>query len=109
MSKKAGSFTKDTDYEIKFRCAGGYGYYREEVWIDRSGEVVFYNLAFVLPHVFVRDHGRVLGFDNAHGVHERHFLGQIEIVPYENFPSTSERFYHEAGALRRAYDNTGLR
>ena len=109
MSKLAGSFNKETDYETRFRCAGGQGYIRIETWVDRSGHIVFYNLAFIVPHLFADDNGRILGFDNAHGVHERHYLGQVEPVPYINFQTASERFYHEVRAWRKHYDNTGLR
>jgi hypothetical protein len=58
---------KDTDYETAFWCAGGVGILREEVWVNAREEVVRYNLAFLLPHLFYRDNGRVIGFDNAHG------------------------------------------
>jgi hypothetical protein len=32
----------------------------------------------LLPHLFKADNGRVLGFDNAHGNHERHYLGDVK-------------------------------
>ena len=64
------TFRKETDHVTRFRCAGGIGILREEVWVNARGEVVRYNLAFLLPHLFKKDHGRVLGYDNAHGVHE---------------------------------------
>ena len=66
---------KDTDYETRFRCSAGIGILREEVWVDPDGEVIRYNLAFLLPHRFRPDNGRILGFDNAHDFHERHFMG----------------------------------
>lgn len=95
---------KTTDYETAFACAGGAGILREEVWMDERDHVVRYNLAFLLPHLFYRDNGRVLGFDNAHGRHERHFMGKAEAVEYEGFPSTSRRFYREVEAIRRSYE-----
>lgn len=58
---------KATDYETTFRCAGGIGILREEVWVDMREKVVRYNLAFIVPHMISMDHGRILGFDNAHG------------------------------------------
>ena len=45
--------------------------------MDDANVVIRYNLALLLPHCFGPDNGRVLGFDNAHGVHERHFLGEL--------------------------------
>ncbi len=75
MASKA-RLSKDTDYETRFRCSGGIGILREEVWVDPEGKLARYNLAFLLPHRFRSDNGRVLGFDNAHDFHERHFMGQ---------------------------------
>jgi hypothetical protein len=93
---------KDTDYETAFWCAGGSGILREEVWANERDEVVRYNLAFLLPHLFYRDNGRVLGFDNAHGTHERHFMGNVETVEFTSYQETAERFYREVSEIRRS-------
>ena len=45
MRRKA-NFRKDSDYVTRFRCAGGIGILREEVWVNAKNEVVKYNLAF---------------------------------------------------------------
>jgi hypothetical protein len=94
---------KDTDDEAGFWCAGGMGILREEVWVNAREQVVRYNLAFLLPHVSRVDNGRILGYDNAHGVHERHFMGEAEPVEFKGYLATAERFYREAGALRKKY------
>lgn len=78
---------------------------REEVWVDERGEVVRYNLALLLPHLFSADNGRVLGFDNAHGIHERHRFGDVSPFDYLGYPATAERFYREAEAIRRRYED----
>jgi hypothetical protein len=103
VSKKI--LVKDVDDETTFWCAGGIGISREEVWVDSKGEVIRYNFALILPHKLARDNGRVLGFDNAHGVHERHFMGEVSEVRFEGFIETSKRFYAEAHAVRRAYED----
>ena len=95
---------KDTDYETRFRCAGGIGILREEVWVNEKGEVVRYNLALLLPHLFKADNGRVLGFDNAHGTHEHHHMGDVKPVKFSGYLATVKRFYREAEALRRSYE-----
>ena len=87
---------KDTDDEAHFWCAGGIGILREEVWVDEEDEVVFYNLAFIMPHVTRIDNGRILGYDNAHGVHERHFMGEASPAEYKDYVATANRFYREA-------------
>jgi len=99
---------KVTDYETAFACAGGIGILREEVWMDGDGRVVRYNLAFVVPHLTGVDHGRILGYDNAHGRHERHFLGKVEMVEYKSFPATARRFYQEVRAIGRDYESQGI-
>lgn len=96
---------KDTDDKSEFRCAGGIGIVREEVWVNRKGEVVRYNLAFLLPHLSSIDNGRVLGFDNAHGIHERHYMGEVKPVLFTGYRATARRFYREVEALRRSYED----
>jgi hypothetical protein len=96
---------KDTDDESEFRCAGGIGIVREEVWVNGKGEVVRYNLAFLLPHLYRIDNGRVLGFDNAHGPHERHYMGEVKPVLFTGYGATARRFYREVEALRRSYED----
>jgi hypothetical protein len=102
---RARRLRKTTDYETAFACAGGAGILREEVWMDESDKVVRYNLAFVVPHLTLIDHGRILGYDNAHGRHERHFMGKAEAVEYKGFPETSRRFYQEVTEIRRGYES----
>jgi hypothetical protein len=76
--------------------------------VDANEEVVRYNLAFLLPHLFYRDNGRVLGYDNAHGVHERHFMGTVQEVEFKNYESTASRFYREVEAMRRSYEGKSI-
>jgi hypothetical protein len=96
---------KITDYETRFLCAGGVGILREEVWSNAKGEAVKYNLAFLLPHLTRVDNGRILGFDNAHGVHERHFMGAVQAVEFKGYKATASRFYREVEAIRRRYED----
>jgi hypothetical protein len=96
---------KETDYETRFRCGGGIGILREEVWVNGKDEVVLYNLALLLPHLSRIDNGRVLGFDNAHGAHERHYLGETSPVPFKGYLATAKRFYREAEAIRKGYED----
>jgi hypothetical protein len=63
---------------------------REEVWVDEGDLVVRYNLAFLLPHRLGADNGRVLGFDNAHGVHERHYMGDVRRVSFHKLRGNSK-------------------
>jgi hypothetical protein len=82
----------------------GRGRYRARgASVDDENLVVHYNLAFLLPHRLAADNGRVLGFDNAHGVHERHYMGEVSPVSFTHYAATAKRFYREVRALRRSY------
>jgi hypothetical protein len=54
-----------------------------------------YNLTYINHAIHRRDNGRVLGFDNAHGYHHRHFMGRVESVEFESYEATLERFQQE--------------
>lgn len=83
------------DEEGRVRCVDrSYGTRREEVW-KHDGKVVRYNLAFIHHHSFQRDHGRVLGYDNAHGFHERHRMGSVERVAFSSYDGVLARFQEE--------------
>ena len=80
---------------------------KEEVWQDEDGSVVKYNLAYVNPLICAADHGRVLGYDNSHNYHHRHFMGTVEPVEFDKYESLSERFYAEVIELWRKEDEEG--
>jgi hypothetical protein len=87
------------DY-TEVRCASGTGVIREEVWEDELGQVVKYNLAFIHP-LYTEDNGRVLGYDNAHGVNERHYKGKVQEITYAEYDALLERFLAKVRELRR--------
>ena len=70
----------------------GNGVLRREVWVDESGRVVRYNLAYINHTICQSDNGRVVGFDNAHGFHHRHFMGEVEPVGFVSFEDIEARF-----------------
>jgi hypothetical protein len=76
---------------------------KEEVWYE-DGKVVAYNLAYINLKRCRADHGRVLGFDNSHGFHHRHFMGKVESVEFTTFEALSERFIEEVHELWRRED-----
>lgn len=72
---------------------------RREAWVDQNGKVTRYNLAYINCLVFPGDNGRVLGYDNQHGHHHRHFMGKIEAINFVSFEELEERFDHEWSTL----------
>jgi hypothetical protein len=61
---------------------------------------VKYNLAFIHLDLCQQDHGRVLGYDNAHGFHERHWMGEAERTAFRDYKTTFERFIAELERLK---------
>jgi hypothetical protein len=83
-------------FELKAKHGGGTLSY--EVWgiVERSKTTVTrYNLAYINPKLYAKDHGRVLGFDNAHGYHHRHFMGKVQAVEFESYEAILDRFQQE--------------
>ena len=92
---------KTEDVEFHLRCvSGAKAMYCEEVWEDADGRVVKYNLAFIHFGVCQQDHGRVVGYDNAHGRHERHFMGKVQEVEFESYEATLAKFQGEVRHYR---------
>jgi len=83
-------------FELKPKSGGGLLNY--EVWgyVGKGRTVVTrYNLAYINHAIHQGDNGRVLGFDNAHGYHHRHCLGEVEAVEFVSYEATQERFQQE--------------
>lgn len=83
-------------FELKPKSGGGLLNY--EIWgyVDKGKTVVTrYNLAYINHAIYQGDNGRVLGFDNAHGYHHRHYMGEIETVGFVSYEATQEKFQQE--------------
>lgn len=79
----------------------GNGQLRREVWIDQAtGKVTRYNLAYINHKLCGLDNGRVVGYDNAHGCHHRHFKGTVEFIDFVSFEEIEARFQRDWIALR---------
>jgi hypothetical protein len=74
---------------------------KEEIWRDAKGGVVRYSLAYIDPQLYPLDNGRVLGYDNAHGYHHRHFMGVETKYEFSGYERLLRRFEREVKALRR--------
>ncbi len=103
MAKKARPVRKliAEVYRLKGKRNGGV--LKDEAWWE-DGQVVAYNLAYINRRVCRVDHGRVLGYDNSHGYHHRHFMGKTEPVEYTSYDALVERFYQELHELWRVED-----
>ncbi|MDN5751842.1 MAG: DUF6516 family protein [Nitrosospira sp.] len=90
------SLLEREQFELKSKSGGGLLSY--EVWryVEKGKTVVTrYNLAYVNHAIYRGDNGRGLGFDNAHGHHHRHYMGEIEAIEFVSYEATQERFQQE--------------
>lgn len=77
---------------------------KEVVWQTQDGQVVKYSLAYVNPGICGVDNGRVLGYDNSHDRHHRHFVGTQESFGFAGYQALAAQFYREVRELWRKED-----
>jgi hypothetical protein len=95
---------KTVDDEIVLKKPRKGARLKEEVWQAPSGEVVKYSLAYINPRICGKDNGRVLGYDNRHDYHHRHFMGTVEPVEFATYQALATRFHEEVMELWRMED-----
>lgn len=101
--KRKGDLTKVLDEKIAVRCpSGSKGNARFETWVDEQGKMVKYNMALIHHLICQSDNGRVLGYDNAHGYHERHFMNQASPTPFVSFEQTTATFLADIDGFKVA-------
>jgi hypothetical protein len=79
---------------------------KEQVWFE-GGKVVAYALAYINLKRCPLDNGRVLGYDNSHNYHHRHFMGHIEPIVFISYQALVDQFYGEVYELWRIEDEEG--
>jgi hypothetical protein len=97
----AGGIRKAVDERFYLSSAKGGGMLRREIWVDRAGRVVKYNLAYINHLIHAGDDGRVLGYDSAHGQHHRHYRSKVTTVGFESFEQIESRFQEEWNRLAK--------
>lgn len=88
------------DESHKISDKRGNGTLRREVCADRKGKVTRYNLAYINHNLHAGDNGRVVGYDNAHNYHHRHYFGVVEPIAFVSFEDVEERFERDWIALK---------
>lgn len=76
---------------------------KEEVWFQGE-KVVKYSLAYINPRIFGAGNGRILGYDNTHDQHHRHYRGRTERIPFSSYQALVSRFEAEVKELWRRED-----
>jgi hypothetical protein len=75
-----------------------------EQWVrDADGSVLKYLLAYIDFSIYSGDNGRVLGYDNAHRLRERHLMGEVESVPFRSYRELFDTFIQEVHRIRRKH------
>ena len=93
--------TKLEEHRLKGKRKGAL--LKEQIWFE-DGKVVAYSLAYINLRRCRTDNGRVLGFDNSHDYHHRHFLGQVEAVDFSTYKDLADRYIAEVHELWRIED-----
>lgn len=93
--KKPTAFTKVVDDTIKIPEKKGNGALKIQMSVDEQGRLGRYSLAYINPRLCNVDNGRVLGYDNCHGYHHRHYMGKEEPIEFESYEAISELFEKE--------------
>lgn len=75
--------------------AKGNGCLIRRVSVDGDGVITRYSLAYINYLLCGVDNGRVLGYDNAHGYHHKHYMGTIEPVAFTSFERIEAQFQQE--------------
>lgn len=105
MSKKKGKTAevvcRDNTVVLK---AKGKGAYLKDVVHLQDGKVIKYALAYINPVICWADNGRVLGYDNAHNYHHRHFMGKTEAIEFVSYDALFTRFEAVVRELWRQED-----
>ena len=104
QTKPPARTTKLEEHRLKGKRKGAL--LKEQIWFE-EGKVVAYSLAYINLKRSAVDNGRVLGYDNSHGYHHRHFMGQVEAVKFTSYAALAERFIAEVHELWRMEDEEG--
>ena len=92
---------KVIDESHKISDKRGNGKLRREVWVDEvTGKVTRYSLAYINHSIHADDNGRVVGYDNAHDGHHRHYFGVVEPIEFVSFEDTEAHFEQDWIALK---------
>ena len=92
---KGKKYKKVVDEKFIVPVEKGGGIIKFEAW-EYKNKIVKYNMAYINKAIFAEDNGRVLGYDNTHNYHHKHYFGEImEIDNFTNYQELAKRFKNE--------------
>jgi hypothetical protein len=73
----------------------GGGIVKFEAW-EYENHIVKYNMAYINKNIFSNDNRRVIGYDNSHNFHHKHYFGEItELGDFVNYQELVKRFRND--------------
>lgn len=94
--KKTQKFKKVVSEQFPVNHKRGGGVLKIEAWENEKGEIVKYSMAYINHLIFSGDNGRVIGYDDAHNFHHKHYLGEIsEVLDFISYHDLVGRFEKE--------------
>ena len=89
-TKKRYSKIINEKFIVPFQNGGGV--IKFEAW-EYQDKVVKYNMVYINKNIFPNDNGRVMGYDNSHNFHHKHYFGEIyELDNFVSYEELVERF-----------------
>jgi hypothetical protein len=96
INKSKTKLNKIVSEQFSINPKKGGGIIKIEAWENNKGEIVKYSMAYINHLIFSNDNGRVLGYDNTHNYHHKHFFGEIsEVTDFLNYQDLVDRFKRE--------------
>ena len=93
MKKKKSTFKLLYDECTTLPKSRGNGQLIRKVSVDHNDTVVRYNLVYINYNLCQVDNGRVLGYDNAHGLHHKHYMGHVEPIDFVSYEKIEDLFH----------------
>jgi uncharacterized protein YfaT (DUF1175 family) len=89
------NYIKVIDEQFIVPYKEGDGIIKFEAW-EYENKIVKYNMAYINKSVFPNDNGRVIGYDNSHNFHHKHYFGEIiELDDFVNYQELVKRFKND--------------
>ena len=83
----------DEQFIVPYTQGGGIIKFED---LELENKIVKYNMVYVNKNIFPNDNGRVMGYDNSHNFHHKHYFGQItELDDFTNYQELIERFKND--------------
>ena len=95
-NKRKIKFKKVVSEQFPINTKRGGGIIKIDAWENGKGEVVKYSLVYINHLIFSGDNGRVIGYDNTHNFHHKHYFGEIsEVDDFTSYHDLVDRFENE--------------